>query len=408
MTTSSRARVAVAGLARDGVLLAPAREPTRVLELVGGALVLFAWSPPGVPGFLSVGLLTLTAGLAVASVRRPPRRLEDLGLGWLAPVLVLVLAYLVLASLTTPDTSVSGWPRRALRLASVGLFLLVLVSGRLHYPSLVRGMALGAVGNYVLFVAGVAPAPYGQYLSGYYLDKNQAGLVCVVVGLLLTGLVERRSRQVLVLLATSWLVWETGSRTSLAALACAVAWIVLRPRVQRTGRVVLGVALAAGVQVLETSFSRVGTFADRFGSDVLRERIDDASRLVLERSPVQGAGLGEAYVVVDENVFFFHNSYWTALVEGGWVLAAGYVAVTVLLGVGLLRPGRDPGPWVAAEAANVAVLVCALRLGEVFGTTVATTALAGGILGLLAHRARTRAVDREAGAATGAVPAPVA
>ncbi len=47
----------------------------------------------------------------------------------------------------------------------------------------------------------------------------------------------------------------------------------------------------------------------------------------------------------------------------------------------------------SAEAANLAVLVCALRLGEVFGATTAMIALAAGLIGYLqAESARTPAV----------------
>ena len=389
MTTTSQRRhpaVVVGEPPTDGVLAAPEREPTRILELALGLLLLYSVVPPGLPSFASAGQLALVAALALAATRRPQRDLTRSGVAWLGWALVLLLGYLVLTTLTTPDTSISGWPRRALRLAMVGMLLLVLISGRLHYPALVRGAALGAAVNYVLFTAGLAPAPYGAYLSGFYLDKNQAGLAYVVVGLLFLGLQRTRRSQVLVVLATTWTVWETGSRTSLAALACALAWLVLRPRLGLPGRLVLAGVLATGVQVLESRFAQVGAFASRFGSDVLRERIDAASRLVLDAAPVQGSGLGEAYVVIDDREFFFHNSYWTALVEGGWVLAAAYVALTAVLGIGLLRREPAPTAWRAGEAANVAVLVCALRLGEVFGTTAAVLALAAGVLGTLAVR----------------------
>ena len=268
-------------------------------------------------------------------------------------------------------------------------YLVAVVGGRLHYPSLVRGAAAGLVGNALLFFGGVAPAPYEQYLSGYLLDKNQAGLAYTVVGLLLLGLVEGRRTRFAVVALTGALVWSTGSRTSIAALVCGLAWFALRPRLGTGGRLALVAALAGAVQVVESRFSRVGVFVDRDGSDAFRQRIDDASRIKLDGAPFQGLGLGESWVDLQGRAYLFHNSYWAALVEGGWVLLAAYLLLTVLV-IGVRAPGAPGSPWLGAQAANIAVLVCALRLGEVFGATTAVTALAGGFLGLLAHRRATR------------------
>ncbi|NHA67525.1 O-antigen ligase family protein [Phycicoccus flavus] len=371
-----------------GVLRDPGAEPTRLVDLLLGALVLLAWIPPRMPSGVSVGLIAGAALVVLGLSRRPAFTLSgpQSRLGWLVPAMSLVLVYAVAVSIASPDTSLNGWPRRLSRLLLVLLLFVVLAQGRIHYPSLVRGMGLGLVANAVLFEVGLAPRPYGDYLSGFLLDKNVAGLVCAVVGLLLAGLARTPPRAALVLGVTVVLLWLTGSRTSLAALGCGIAWLWLRPRLGVLGRIVLVAALAFVVEFVEANYARIGVFAGRFGSDQLRERIDDASYEKVRETPWTGSGLGEAYVRVDGDTFFFHNSYWAAFVEGGWVLVVAYAAVTLLVGVGLLRAGRTTRPWAAAEAANLAVLVCALRLGEVFGTTVAMTALAAGVLGLLATR----------------------
>ena len=191
-------------------------EPTRFADFVLGAVALFAVPIPRAPGGFLVGQVALAGLIALSITRRPSRSLA--GLKWLPWAAVAMLGYLVLISLSGPDLSLFGWPKRALRLALVLIALLVVVTGRIHYPSLVRGMAVGLLGNAVLFFAGVAPAPYGRLLSGYLLDKNQAGLAYTVVGILLLGLTTDRRRQVAIVVATSALVWSTGSRTSLAAL----------------------------------------------------------------------------------------------------------------------------------------------------------------------------------------------
>lgn len=369
----------------DPALVDPAHQPTRTPDFVLGAVALLAWAPPRLPPFVSLGLIAVLGLIGLASLRPPARPL--VGLRWLPPALVLFLGWTAFVSLVSADDSLYGWQKRELRLALMAVYLLILLSGRVHYASVVRGMAAGLALNAVLFFAGVAPTPYGEFLSGYLLDKNQAGLAYAAVGLLLAGLVSSRRRMVLVLAITSALVWTTGSRTSLAALTCGIAWFLLRPRLSRFGRLVLALALAAFVTVLENDYARIGVFADRGGTDWFRARIDAASKLKLESAPWQGSGLGEAWVHLQSGDFLFHNAYWGALMEGGWVLLGAYLVVTVVFAIGPVRPGPPVGPWASgAEAANVVVLVCAFRLGEVFGATTAVTALAAGLLAYSAHR----------------------
>lgn len=86
----------------------------------------------------------------------------------------------------------------------------------------------------------------------------------------------------------------------------------------------------------------------------------------------------------DGATHLFHNSYWAVLVEGGWLYLAAVLVVTVWFGMRPLRPGPPPTLFArGGEAANLAVLVCALRLGEVFGATTAMIALAAGLIGYI-------------------------
>jgi hypothetical protein len=380
-----------------------ADEPTRAVEFALGTVVFFLWVPPGVPAALALGLVAVAALVGVASLRRPVWGLAEVR--WLVPATLLLLSYLTALSAFTPDGSISGWEKRALRLALVAALLVSLVSGRLHLPSVVRGAVAGLAVNSALFYAGLAPALYGSYLSGYLLDKNVAGMVYAVVGLLSAGLARTTTRRYLMLVATIALVWGSGSRTSLAALACGLAWFVLRPHLGVFWRLALAAALAYAVRVLEVDYARVGVFAERAGSDELRARIDAASQAKLDLTPWYGEGLGAAWVPLQDGNFYFHSSYWSALVEGGWILLAAYLLVTVWFGIGPLRRGRPVARWAsAAEAANVVVLVCALRLGEVFGTTAAVVALAAGLLGHVAYRLSRREGATSSGAPAGTAP----
>ncbi|QIM21309.1 hypothetical protein G7075_09515 [Phycicoccus sp. HDW14] len=296
MSTTPRAPGVAKGLhpLADDPDLPASRQPTRLAEFLLGVVVLYAWAPPGVPGFLSLGLVGVAGLLGLSLVRPGGTRLGGPGgsLGWLAPGLVLLVGFLVLVSISSPDDSISGWPRRAFRLTMVLALLVAVVSGRVHWPSLVRGTAVGLLVNAALFFVGVAPAPYGEYLSGFLLDKNQAGLAYAVVTLLYLSLVDERRRQVAVVVVGAALVWTTGSRTSIAALACGLVWVVLRPRLGPAARVALAVALGIGVQVVENNFARAGVFASRDGSDAFRARIDAASQAKLAGSPRRASASG--------------------------------------------------------------------------------------------------------------------
>ena len=358
-------------------------EPTRFAELALGAVALFAVSVPGAPGGFLVGQVALAALIALSITRRPTRSLA--GLKWLPWAAVAMLGYLVLLSLSGPDLSLFGWPKRALRLALVLTALLVVVSGRIHYPSLVRGMAVGLLGNAVLFFAGVAPAPYQQYLTGFLLDKNQAGLAYTVVGVLLLGVTTNARRQIAIAVVSTALVWTTGSRTSIAALVCALVWFALRPRLNVPGRLALAAAFAVAIPFVEEKYGQAGEFANRVGTDSFRARIDSASQAKLDQAPWNGQGLGEAWIKLSDGAtYFFHNSYWALLIEGGWIYLLATLVLTVWFCMRPLRSGPPPSLLArSGEAANLAVLICALRLGEVFGATTASIALAAGLIGYL-------------------------
>jgi hypothetical protein len=172
------------------------------------------------------------------------------------------------------------------------------------------------------------------------------------------------------LLAIVLLVWETGSRTSIAALAAGVGWIALAPKLSVVGRWILGLVIVLGVDQIAEDYSQIGVFSDREGSDLLRSRIDAASEIKVQDAGFFGSGLGEAYVAFDDEpgrVWFFHNSYWSALVEGGWPWLVLVLAVTVVFA---LRPfARELNMQeTIAQAAAITTLICAWRLGEVLFT----------------------------------------
>ena len=197
-----------------------------------------------------------------------------------------------------------------------------------------------------------------------------AGMAYAVFGVLILAVVDRRWLKIVLIGVFGVLVWQTGSRTSISAFGGGILWIALAPRLPVVGRWLLGLLTYIGVDLLAEDFSQVGIFSDRDGSDVLRGRIDAASEIKVDEAGFFGSGLGEAYIVFPDDptkVWFFHNSYWSALVEGGWPWLLVVLGITVVFA---LRPfTRDLNHQeIAVQAATVALLVCAWRLGEVLFT----------------------------------------
>ncbi|UEJ81132.1 ABC transporter permease [Brachybacterium halotolerans subsp. kimchii] len=347
----------------------------RILDFVLFALLI---SSGGLP-IQSIGPIPLAnlvlALICLRALLDRPR--FDLG-RWqsLVPVLILGLLYVGgISMFAVHSEGAADWESRLLRLAAVTVLIFVCASGRIDLRSAVLGMFGALVVNVPLFYAGLVQDNYGGYLTGLIGDKNQAGLAYCVVGLLMLWAVRSRGGRVLIVLFSTAALWLTGSRTSIAAYGVGIVWFLLAPYLPIVGKWILGAVSAWFVSLVSEDYSQVGVFSDREGSDLLRARIDAASEVKLHDTGFFGGGLGEAYVTIEDRSWFFHNSYWSALVEGGWPWAVLVVGVTALL---LVRPftGKVPAPQYVAQAAGVALLVCATRLGEVFYTSVWAVAMA--------------------------------
>ena len=351
-------------------------ETTGVLSAVGKLRIpefvlffglIFEGSMFGLP--IPFNQVVMVGIILLAITRRPQVELGRLQL--LVPLLVVGLFYIGMISMfADPSEFAFDWKRRLIRLALTAVLLMVLASGRIDFRSGLAGLGAGMLFNAFAFYGGFAPDNYGGYLSGFFEDKNVAGMAYAVFGVLMLAVVERRWARVLLVLLIGVLVWETGSRTSIAALAAGVGWIVLAPKLSVLGRWLLGIVIVIGVSQVAEDYSQIGVFSDREGSDLLRSRIDAASEVKVHDAGFFGSGLGEAYVVFDDDpgkVWLFHNSYWTALVEGGWPWLLIVLGVTVVFA---LRPfTRELSRQeIVAQAATVTTLICAWRLGEVLFT----------------------------------------
>lgn len=339
----------------------------RIPELVLFAGLIFEGSLFGLP--LPFNQVVMALIIVLGMARSPRVALGRLQL--IVPVLAIGLFYIAMISMfAEPSELAADWTRRLIRLALTGVFILVVAAGRIDLRSALAGTAIGLYANAIAFYAGVAPDEYGGVLSGFLMDKNVAGMAYALFGILILVVVERPSVKAAIVLSMGALIWLTGSRTSISAFIAAVLWILLAPRIGKVGRWVMGVLIVVVVDLLAEDYSRIGIFSDRLGSDLLRSRINAATQIKVSESGFFGQGLGEAYIVFEDDpakIWYFHNSFSTALVEGGWPWLLLLLGITIVVA---LRPfGHDLDKReVIVQAAAVAMLICAWKLGEVLFT----------------------------------------
>lgn len=290
--------------------------------------------------------------------------------------LIFVASAALVALIIASELHDVDWSRRVTRIALLAIFVVCLAVGRLNARSIILGLSLGLVINAAMFYLGLAPDTYGGVLTGWVGDKNVAGLLLVAVPFLLLPFLSRTWTVPVVLVLGVVLVFLTGSRTSLTAFAIALVWVLLSP-----GRHLAVRAAFIGLAFwffawLDDNFARAFIFEDRDGSDFLRERIDEAARLKTEIALPWGLGAGESTVLLGpEQRFFFHDSYLALLVEGGWIFAVGVVLIYLVIAFRPFSTLRRTPAIIATEAATIAMLFCALKLGEVFITIVGALVL---------------------------------
>ncbi|MFB7843190.1 O-antigen ligase family protein [Microbacterium sp. NPDC056052] len=341
---------------------------TPLLEFTMAILLAAGYNLPGLPVDIPIRYFAMAVLVAVATTRRPRFASPQLRLFIVAAV-VLVVYDLIVSASAAPMTGASDWRQRLIRLGLLLAFTVFAGTGRLRLVALIEGFACGLVLNAVLFYAGIAPHDYQQFLSGYVGDKNAAGLLYAIGGLLLAATQTSRWARCSTVAAFGALTFLTGSRTTMAGLLASVVWLAVFTRRTLVTRIFGGVALWFALAYVQDNLARIGIFADRVGTDTLRAQIADRVARKLAETPPQGSGLGTAFVqMTTGQMFLFHDSYATLFVEGGFVALIVVVAVTAWIG---LRPLRsDPGPFSARamEAATIVILVTATQLGEVFLT----------------------------------------
>jgi len=269
---------------------------------------------------------------------------------------------------------------RLLKLTILFALAASITFGRLSLPKVVLGLLLGLIANVPLYYLNLTPdSGYVGCLTGFLGDKNVAGLYYAIVPLLASAFVAKRSTRAVLLAFGAACTFLTLSRSSLAAFAFGLAWLMVSKKSGLGTKIILGAATVFLYQYLEATFSQAGIFADRVGSDLLRARIDNAAASLADGVPWYGKGLSTAVVDVGNHPFFLHNSYLSLYIEGGWFFVISILAPLFFV---VFRPLRRP-PFsftqITQQAALLAVLLCALRLGEVF-LTVPVAILIGSAL----------------------------
>lgn len=327
---------------------------------------LFMWAGYPITATLPGGVAAAVAVIAVGVFRPSTLKVKWGSLLFLLGMALLV--FLVVVSMLNGQP----WTQRIGKFALLLLLCSVLATGRINVRSLVIGGCLGAVVNVPLFYAGLTPNNYPPYLTGFYGDKNVAGLYYVVWGIL--GLLALRGRftSLAWIVVSFGLLFATGSRTSIAAYLGALAWLAFRNRVGVSYRLIYA---ALGLVTLTWAVNNLAeskVFGDRTGSDWYREQVELAMQSKADITPWYGLGLNEGQVVIGTRPQWFHDSYVQAFVEGGypnlWIVTGAFL----LLGVGLLdRRLHISRELLVAEGATIAMMVCAWKLGETLMTPAA-------------------------------------
>lgn len=305
--------------------------------------------------------------IIVGLSRKPAYRVPQMGI--VVATLVLALTWVTFDSVMLGISESGDVFRRLLRIVSVVLVALLIADKRLDFRSIILGLGFVSMLNIPAFYLGLAPDAYGGTLTGWFYDKNVSGMYYATTAILLIAVIEKLSHKFLIFTLFSGALWLTGSRTSIAALGFAFLWTVLARKMNIFLKGILAFAMIYAVNFLEENYAQAGVFANRVGSDLLRERIDKATEIKIDEAPWYGLGLGQAQVQLGENGrFFFHNSYWTLQIEGGYIYLYLIVGITIFAAF-FFKQNAMKQRNLYGEGVTILLLICAWRLGEVFLTT---------------------------------------
>lgn len=363
----------------------PRNEPVVVVAFA--ALTMPRLQVPGLPlplnEVLMLGSVIISMLHPRGALQRAPR--------WLSAVLWAIVGLLVLSTVLNELFLLTANKR----IAHVVVFVLVvlgLARGRIPRGAALDGLVIGlgasAATGIVSYFTGIGATSYTGRLTGLFGDPNVAGLQLAVLGPLAVMHIAKPKNQRLYALLLVAALLLAFSRTSILALAIVCAWLFIGRRLKPGAGVVLLAVLTAAVSFMPTSIQSIGPFSDRSGSDALRERIVESEMDLVRESPLIGHGAGTASLLVNQGSkrMYFHNSYLALAQESGFISLALYVAILLSTFVGLVRlRDVDRNPWL--EASVIALVVCAVNLGEVLLDLTAAVAIGMAVHHIVRKRA---------------------
>lgn len=323
---------------------------------------------PGVP--FVVNDLAI-AGLAVLASFRPPR-VRGPHMLWMARVFAAILV-LLYYSMHLNLGSVYYYQgldgrRRILHLVLLFMLVMALATGRIHTRSAVVGTTVGVVAATVLALFKIGGDAYPGRLTGFFGDPNVAGMILTVLGPLIISHLTHRRHQVIVGLVLFTGVLMTQSRTALLAAALALGWRLYGRRAPRAQGIIFPILAVWAITNFPNEYRQSGAFADRAGSDWLRDQLLVLETAHVDAAPWYGSGPNTAFVQFGENQFLYHSAYLAARAEGGWVLLALILLCYAGVFWSLLSlPNHRRNVWL--EGSAPAVFGMALFLGDVFLST---------------------------------------
>lgn len=317
---------------------------------------------PGLPVVLPLGDIAAIVLILLTWLR--PREIKSPVINNYVLYCILLVLYMVFTSLINDVDFI----RRLIKIVVLLLVAGAIAARKVDLISGLRGIAIALFINIPLFFSGLTPDTYDGYLTGVLGDKNIAGLFYAVISLLVLMITRSTVLRIIILVSAFIALGLTGSRAGLAAFGFALVWLVLASRLKTFGKLLLGTVLYSAYVYINDNFSHVGDFSNRVGSDALRSRIDAAAEAKTLSAPWYGSGLGESQVYIGNHLWFFHNSYLALIVEGGVILLIAIVGLYAIVGLRLFQPKITNRAAIYIETATVALLLCAVRLGEVFFT----------------------------------------
>lgn len=315
----------------------------------------------GLPVPIDVGLIA--AAILVAAFVRPTVNVR--GLGYYLVFWFGALAWVVGISVHQGQP----WMQRSFRWFLLVLFSVCIAQGRLLWRSFIAGYGFGLIFvNIPANFTPLRPSGYEGYLIGFVGDKNVAGMIYAIVGMLVLATLSSTRSRVLATLLFGAALFATGSRTAMMAFPAGAIWILMRNRLGLLFRLCVALIGWLCIRYVEENYAEAGIFSARTGTDWFRNLIDEATATKVSLSPWYGSGLGTAWVEIPgDRRMWFHNSYAALRVEGGIPLLVAVVGLFIFVVWGILdQRNKVSDEQRVVEGAAIAVLVCAWKLGESF------------------------------------------